>query len=85
MESASKERLCIIGAGPSALSLLYHLKKCQSEDQAIPEVVCFERTEDVGGQWNYTDETGKDQVLLRLSIGLFICFTESTILVYFFR
>jgi len=59
MESASKERLCIIGAGPSALSLLFHLKKQQSEDQPIPEVVCFERTEAIGGQWNYTEETGK--------------------------
>ena len=52
------KRVCLIGAGPSGMSVLYHMHKLQKEDH-LPEVVCFEKQADWGGLWNYTWRTGK--------------------------
>lgn len=58
----SRKRLCLIGAGPSGLSLLYnydHLKKQGAND--LPEIVCYEKQNHWGGLWNYNWRTGTDE------------------------
>ena len=52
------KKLCVVGGGPSGLSLLYQLKKLQREGHVIPQIVCYERTNDILGQWNFTDKIG---------------------------
>ncbi|XP_060596796.1 trimethylamine monooxygenase-like [Ruditapes philippinarum] len=53
----SKMRVCIIGAGPSGMSALWHFCQCDK----MPEVVCFEKQSTWGGQWNRTWRTGFDE------------------------
>lgn len=47
------KRICIIGAG---LSGLCSIKNCL---EANLDVVCYERSNDIGGLWNYGKTTGK--------------------------
>jgi len=53
------KRVCVIGAGPSGMSVLYHFNKLRKQDKDIPEVVCFEKQSNWGGLWKYSKETGK--------------------------
>ena len=53
-----KKRVCIIGAGPSGLSAIYQFDKLKKEGKEIPEIVCFERQSNYGGQWNYNWRCG---------------------------
>lgn len=55
------DKVCIIGAGPSGLSLLCWLSKLAKEGRKIPEVVCFEKQNNWGGLWNYSWRTGLDE------------------------
>lgn len=57
-EMSSKRRLCVIGAGPSGMSALYHFSKLKKEGIDIPEVVCYEKQSNCGGLWNYNWRTG---------------------------
>ncbi len=54
-------RVAVIGAGPSGLAQLRAFHSAQKNGDAIPEIVCFERQEDLGGLWNYTWRTGLDE------------------------
>merc|ERR1719174_538888 len=54
-------KVAIIGAGPCGMELLRHFKKQKEEGQVIPEVKCFEKARDWGGQWNYNWRTGVDE------------------------
>lgn len=54
------KRVAVIGAGPSGLSALRAFAAARDKGEAIPEVVCFERQADWGGQWNFTWRTGLD-------------------------
>jgi len=56
-------RVCIIGAGPSGMSVLYHYKQMELKGEKIPEIVCYEKAENWGGLWNYTWRTGKQIIL----------------------
>ena len=53
-ELPCKKRVAIIGAGASGLPAI----KSVLEEDMIP--VCFERTDDIGGLWNYTPEVRGD-------------------------
>jgi len=44
-----KKKICVIGAGPSGLAAI---RQCMDEDL---DVVCFERSCEVGGLWYYRD------------------------------
>ena len=44
------QKVCIIGAGPTGLVALRHLKD-------VSDVTCFEMKNHVGGLWNSQDET----------------------------
>jgi len=54
-------RVCIIGAGPSGLSVLCWFAKKLKEGKDIPEIVCYEKASDWGGLWNYTWRTGMNE------------------------
>jgi len=56
-----RERVAIIGAGPSGLAQLRAFQSAREAGAAIPEIVCFEKQDDWGGLWNYTWRTGVDQ------------------------
>lgn len=53
-------RIAIIGAGPSGLAQLRAFESARRAGAEIPELVCYEKQEDWGGQWNYTWRTGLD-------------------------
>lgn len=55
------KRVCIIGAGPSGLSVLCWFSKMKREGKEIPELVCYEKQSNWGGLWNYSWRTGMDQ------------------------
>ena len=55
------KKVCLIGAGPSGMSVLSWLGKLTREGREVPEVVCYEKQGDWGGLWNYTWRTGTDQ------------------------
>mmetsp|Transcript_29432 Transcript_29432/g.77386 ORF Transcript_29432/g.77386 Transcript_29432/m.77386 type:complete len:454 (-) Transcript_29432:324-1685(-) len=52
-----KTRVAIIGAGPSGLSALRAFNDAKQEEL---DIVCFEKSNDWGGQWNLTWQTGVD-------------------------
>jgi len=55
------KRICLIGAGPSGMSVLYQLEQLRKEGVDVPEVVCYEKQSNWGGLWNYTWRTGNDE------------------------
>jgi len=54
-------KICIIGAGPSGLSVLCWYAKLAREGKEVPEIVCYEKQSDWGGLWNYSWRTGSDE------------------------
>eukprot|EP00794_Sanderia_malayensis_P017287 gene17287-19015_t len=54
----SGKRVCLIGAGPSGMSVLYHASKLRKQGKNVPEIVCYEKQSNYGGLWNYTWRTG---------------------------
>lgn len=54
------KRVAIIGAGPSGIAQLRAFEAAERQGREIPELVCFEKQDDWGGQWNYTWRTGTD-------------------------
>lgn len=57
----SEKRVAIIGAGPSGMAQLRAFDSAARNGADIPELVCFEKQSDWGGQWNYTWRTGLDE------------------------
>ncbi|MEV8172253.1 NAD(P)/FAD-dependent oxidoreductase [Microbacterium sp. NPDC077486] len=57
----NSERVAIIGAGPSGMAQLRAFESAARAGAEIPELVCFEKQADWGGQWNYTWRTGLDE------------------------
>lgn len=57
------KRVCVIGAGPSGMSVLYHFNRLKTQGKEIPEVVCFDKQSDWGGLWNYSWQTGRSLIL----------------------
>ena len=53
------KRVCVIGAGPSGMSVLFHFNKLRKQGKEIPEIVCYDKQSDWGGLWKYSWETGK--------------------------
>ena len=54
-------RVAIIGAGPSGLAALRAFEAARNSDAELPELVCYEKQADWGGQWNYSWRTGLDE------------------------
>ena len=57
----SPKRLCIIGAGPSGMSILYQLEQMRLQGKEVPDVVCYANASNWGGLWNYNWRCGTDQ------------------------
>ena len=57
---ASRERIGLIGAGPSGMALLRAFARAEKAGAEVPEVLAFERQDDWGGQWNLDWRTGAD-------------------------
>jgi hypothetical protein len=53
MDKVRPKRICVIGAGVSGLPAIKH---CLEEGL---EPVCYERTSDIGGLWNYRTDLGE--------------------------
>lgn len=53
-------RVGIIGAGPSGMAQLRAFEAARILGAEMPEITCFEKQSDWGGQWNYTWHTGMD-------------------------
>ncbi|KAL9989181.1 hypothetical protein ACROYT_G003702 [Oculina patagonica] len=58
---SQQKRVCVIGAGPCGMSVLYHFHQLKAQGKEIPEIVCFDKQCDWGGLWRYSWETGIDQ------------------------
>lgn len=56
--STSKRSVCIIGAGAAGICALRHFT--DHVDHFNP-IVCYEQIDNVGGTWNYTEQTGIDK------------------------
>ena len=56
-----KERVAIIGAGPSGMAQLRAFESAARAGADVPDFVCFEKQSDWGGQWNFTWRTGLDE------------------------
>jgi len=56
-------RVCLIGAGPSGLSLLRSFAKDKTigETQNGVQVICFEKQSNLGGLWNFCFQSGFDE------------------------
>lgn len=55
------KRICLIGAGPSGMCVLYHYQKLKNQGVPdLPEIVCYEKQSNWGGLWNYSWRTGTD-------------------------
>jgi len=54
-------RICLIGSGPSGMSVLYQLERLRNKGVDVPDVVCYEKQDNWGGLWNYTWRTGLDE------------------------
>jgi trimethylamine monooxygenase len=58
----SEKRIAILGAGPSGLAQLRAFEAAKrAGEKNIPEIVCYEKQNDIGGMWNYTWRTGLDK------------------------
>lgn len=53
------KKICIIGAGPSGISMMKAL--LDNPDNKNLEIICYEKLSNWGGLWNYTWETGLDR------------------------
>ncbi len=53
-------RVGIIGAGPSGMAALRAFESARQKGTQIPEIMCFEKQNDWGGQWNSSWRIGLD-------------------------
>ncbi|GAA1124687.1 NAD(P)/FAD-dependent oxidoreductase [Arthrobacter flavus] len=54
-------RVGIIGAGPSGLAQLRAFEAARTLGGEMPDITCFEKQSEWGGQWNYSWRTGLDR------------------------
>lgn len=54
-------RVAVVGCGPSGISVLSAFNQAEVDGQTIPEIICFEKQDTIGGLWNYTFHTGTDK------------------------
>ena len=53
-------RVGIIGAGPSGMAQLRAFESARQKGAEIPEIMCFEKQDEWGGQWNNSWRIGLD-------------------------
>lgn len=58
----TKKKIAILGAGPSGLAQLRAFEAARLAGvKNLPEIVCYEKQNAIGGMWNYTWRTGLDR------------------------
>ena len=58
----SNKRIAILGAGPSGLAQLRAFEAARLAGATdLPEIVCYEKQNAIGGMWNYSWRTGLDR------------------------
>src|SRR5690554_4839771 len=58
----NQTKIAILGAGPSGLAQLRAFEAARVAGATdLPEIVCCEKQNDIGGMWNYTWRTGLDK------------------------
>lgn len=58
----NNKKIAILGAGPSGLAQLRAFEAARlARNNNLPEIVCYEKQDEIGGMWNYTWRTGLDQ------------------------
>lgn len=58
----SNKKIAILGSGPSGLAQLRAFEAARLAGvKDLPEIVCYEKQNDIGGMWNYTWRTGLDK------------------------
>lgn len=58
----NQTKIAILGAGPSGLAQLRAFEAARIAGvKDLPEIVCYEKQNDIGGMWNYTWRTGLDK------------------------
>ncbi len=56
------KKIAILGAGPSGLAQLRAFEAARLQGvEDLPEIICYEKQNEVGGMWNYTWRTGLDR------------------------
>ncbi|WP_033349146.1 NAD(P)-binding domain-containing protein [Leucobacter salsicius] len=55
-----QKRIAIIGAGPSGMAALRAFAAAELQGDTNPEIICYEKQDDWGGQWNFSWRTGTD-------------------------
>ncbi|XP_047360680.1 flavin-containing monooxygenase FMO GS-OX5 isoform X3 [Vespa velutina] len=62
-----KMKYAVIGAGAAGLAALRHFASGTYKD----EIVCYEKTEEIGGTWVYREETGLDRYNLPIHTSMY--------------
>ena len=58
----SHKKIAILGAGPSGLAQLRAFEAARKAGvENLPEIVCYEKQNAIGGMWNYNWRTGLDK------------------------
>jgi len=58
----TNKKIAILGAGPSGLAQLRAFEAARLAGvKNLPEIVCYEKQNEIGGMWNYTWRTGLDR------------------------
>ena len=58
----SNKRIAILGAGPSGLAQLRAFEAARLAGvKDLPEIICYEKQNAIGGMWNYSWRTGLDR------------------------
>lgn len=60
-------KFAVIGAGAAGLAALRHFTSSTYKD----EIVCYEKTEEIGGTWVYREETGLDRYNLPIHTSMY--------------
>lgn len=60
-------KIAVIGAGAAGLTALRHCVSGTYADQ----VVCYEKTDQIGGTWVYREETGSDRYGLPIHTSMY--------------
>lgn len=56
-----EQRIAVLGGGPSGCAVLRAFKSAADNGEDIPEVVCYEKQSELGGQWVYNWRVGHDE------------------------
>jgi len=60
-------KIAVIGAGAAGLAALRHCVSSTYDDQ----VLCYEKTDQIGGTWVYRKETGSDRYGLPIHTSMY--------------